>query len=61
MTDLCRNCCKIFCEYRDSLTECNNKVTFLQAGILDRPTVIKQQEKCGKSFKNSSKNVIRRK
>ncbi len=48
MTDLCRNCCKIFCRYRDSRMECNDKVTFLQAGIIDRPTVIIQQEFCGK-------------
>ncbi len=49
MAELCRNCCKIFCEHRDSLMECNNKVTFLQAKIIDRPTVIKQQEFCEKT------------
>lgn len=42
MTDLCRNCAKLMCEYRDNpeRQECNDKVTFLQAGILDRPKVV---------------------
>lgn len=47
MTDLCRNCCKIFCKNRDSLQECNNKVTFLQAGILDQPKRIEKENKNG--------------
>lgn len=43
MTDLCRNCCKIFCKDRDCLQECNQKVTFLQAGILDKPERIENK------------------
>lgn len=40
---LCRNCAKMFCENRDNLEECNEKVTFLQANILDQPLRIKER------------------
>lgn len=37
MTDLCRSCCKIFCKNRDSVNECKEKRTFVEAKILDTP------------------------
>jgi hypothetical protein len=36
----CRDCAKIFCEYRDTEYNCENKITFTQAGIYDRPNII---------------------
>lgn len=36
MTD-CRNCAKIFCKNRDNVYYCNEKTTFVQAGMLDQP------------------------
>lgn len=36
MTD-CRNCAKIFCKNRDNVYECNEKITFVQAGALEQP------------------------
>lgn len=35
--EICRNCAKIFCENRDDIYECNEKITFVQANILDKP------------------------
>ena len=29
MNNLCRCCCKIFCKYRDNVTECNKQITFV--------------------------------
>lgn len=39
MTDLCRNCCKIFCENRDNKTMflCDKKITFVQSLNLNKP------------------------
>ena len=28
--ETCRNCAKIFCENRDDVYECNEKITFVQ-------------------------------
>ena len=36
MTD-CRNCAKIFCKNRDNVYDCNEEITFVQAGVLDKP------------------------
>lgn len=36
MTD-CRNCAKIFCKNRDNVYDCNEKITFVQAGVLNQP------------------------
>jgi hypothetical protein len=33
----CRNCAKIFCEHRDTEYNCENGITFVQAGIYDQP------------------------
>lgn len=33
----CRNCAKIFCENRNNVSECNEKITFVQAGVLEQP------------------------
>lgn len=33
----CRNCAKIFCENRNNVYECNEKITFVQAGVLEQP------------------------
>lgn len=35
--EICRNCAKIFCENRDDVYECNEKITFVQANILNKP------------------------
>lgn len=42
MTDLCRNCCKMSCENRNrnDLLMCDSKMTYVQAGIIDKPKVI---------------------
>ena len=47
MTDLCRNCCKMLCPNKDNpeITMCDKKVTFLEAGIIDTPKIIKGEIK----------------
>lgn len=29
MQEVCKKCCKIFCENRDKVTECNKQITFV--------------------------------
>ena len=33
MQKVCRNCCKIFCKQRDTVTECNKQITFVRQMI----------------------------
>lgn len=34
---MCRSCAKLFCKYRDKKKECSEKITYVQANILDKP------------------------
>lgn len=36
MKSCCRNCCKIFCNNRDTKDYCDNQITFRQAGQIDK-------------------------
>lgn len=36
----CKNCAKIFCEKRDEIENCNTKITFVQANLLEPPIKI---------------------
>lgn len=47
MNDLCRNCCKTFCENRDKdgTFVCTEKATFVQSVILDKPKKIEVEKK----------------
>lgn len=61
MSSLCYNCCKLLCKDRDGLEECSEKVTFLQAGIIDQPKNIeriKYNEKLERYFKSRKRKTI---
>lgn len=55
MTDLCRNCCKTFCENRNrkDIFVCNEKFTFVQSLILDKP---KRIEGVNNGYRNLQDN-----
>lgn len=38
----CRNCAKIFCEKRDEINNCNMKISFIQANVLEPPKKIEK-------------------
>lgn len=40
----CQNCAKIFCRFRDKKENCKDKITFLQAGIID--IIERKDERC---------------
>ena len=51
MNSLCYNCCKLLCKDRNGLEECSEKITFLQAGIIDQPKYIERTKINGKNRK----------
>lgn len=51
MSSLCYNCCKLLCRDRNSLEECSEKITFLQAGIVEQPKRVERTRINGKNRK----------
>lgn len=51
MSSLCYNCCKLLCKDRNSLEECSEKITFLQAGIIEQPKRVERTRINGKNRK----------
>lgn len=38
----CNDCCKVFCPRKSvDITHCDQKLTYVQAGIIDQPEIIK--------------------
>lgn len=35
----CQTCCKIFCSRRDKKENCSEKITYVEAGILEKVKV----------------------
>ena len=50
---MCKTCCKIFCPRRSiDITYCDQKITYVQAGILEQPERIKYGKRNNQCNKN---------
>ena len=53
----CNDCCKVFCPRKSvDITHCDQKLTYVQAGIIDQPER-KNNER--KQYRRICKNFIR--